>query len=79
MAQKTFSQEQFKFLFFRYTFNKIPLKLKNKKGSLCFFKTLALISLLRANMALSGTNFFFLDKFSFFYPVQMCTFLQFHE
>ena len=76
MAQKTFSQEQFKFQVYRFAFSNIYLKTSKNPVGLCAEKILTLSLFLRANTFLSGTNLFFLDKSSLILPVSLLSLLQ---
>ena len=64
MAQKTFSQEQFKFHLYRFSFSSICLKSSASAKVLGYEKILALVLILRLSTPLPGTNFLFLDKTS---------------
>lgn len=73
MAQKTFSQEQFKFQVYRYAFSKSKLKTNWDPRALNPENLLIVILNSRSTNFYWGTNFFFLKRFALVLSMRSCS------
>lgn len=77
MAQKTFSQEQYKFVAYRYTSKRITLNNNSSRVRSSFLLSEALFFVLglRSQGSFFGTNMLFISKIYFFKLVKPCNYL----
>lgn len=64
MAQKTYSQEQFTFQIYKYTFSKLTLSAVSNMSALNFSTVLYFFTKVRSRGSFHGTNFLFVHRTS---------------